>query len=252
MCAEEQFLRGVMKRPVIFLILAAVSVAVVLALRGSQSEVSELDDLLRRLEVWGRDRPVAFALTFFAAYVAVAALALPLAAFSTVCAGALFGFWPGLLIASFASTTGATLAFTATRLLLRDWVTSKLRDRAGAIEAGLTRDGAFYLFSLRLMPVVPFSVVNLVMGLTAMRTRTFFLVSLVGMLPGTAVYVNAGTQLASVHSLVDILSLPLLLSFALLGLLPWIVRFVLIRVARHRRECVAMSLPRIPVEPRND
>ena len=124
----------------------------------------------------------------------------------TLGVGALFGFWPGLLLVSFASSLGATLAFLAARYLLRNWVRDRLGSRARAIDEGLARDGAFYLFTLRLIPVLPFFAINLLMGLTPMRAMTFFGVSQIGMLAGTAVYVNAGTQLAAVDSLSGILS----------------------------------------------
>ena len=154
-------------------------------------------------------------------------MSLPFAVWMTLAAGALFGLWGGIVIVSFASTVGATFAFLASRYLLRDWVRARLGPRAATIDAGLARDGAFYLFTLRLIPVVPFFAVNLLMGLTPIRVLTFYLVSQAGMLAGTAVYVNAGTQLAQLNSLSGIVSPGLLLSFALLGLFPWIARMFL-------------------------
>jgi uncharacterized membrane protein YdjX (TVP38/TMEM64 family) len=132
---------------------------------------------------------------YFLIYVTVTALSLPGAAVMTLAGGALFGFWPALVVVSFASTLGATLAFLVSRFLLRDSVQTKFGDRLRAINQGVEREGAFYLFSLRLVPIFPFFVINLVLGLTPMRTLTFYWVSQIGMLPGTAVYVNAGTQL---------------------------------------------------------
>lgn len=142
----------------------------------------------------------------------------------TLGAGALFGLWQGLLIVSFASSLGATIAFLAARFFLRDWVRARLGQRAEAIDKGLERDGPFYLFTLRLIPAVPFFAVNLLMGLTPMRAVTFYLVSQAGMLAGTAVYVNAGAQTAQLESLSDIASPGLIASFALLGIFPWIAR----------------------------
>lgn len=165
------------------------------------------------------------AITIYALlYVAVTGLSLPGAAVLTLAGGAVFGLLWGTVIVSFASTIGATLAFLASRFLFRDAVKARFGERLKAIDSGIVRDGAFYLFTLRLVPAFPFFVINLLMGLTAIPTRTFYWVSQVGMLPGTLVYVNAGTQLAKIESLSDILSPGLLLSFALLGLFPLLAR----------------------------
>ncbi|OYZ13211.1 MAG: pyridine nucleotide-disulfide oxidoreductase [Sphingomonadales bacterium 28-64-96] len=171
---------------------------------------------------------------YFAAYVALTALSFPGAAIMTLAGGAIFGLVLGLLIVSFASTIGATLAFLVSRYLLRDWVQGKFGERLAAINTGIERDGAFYLFSLRLVPVFPFFVVNLLMGITPIRTLTYFWVSQIGMLLGTAVYVNAGTQLAGISSLRDVASPGLLASFAALGLLPWIGKAVMSALKRRR------------------
>ncbi len=157
---------------------------------------------------------------FFLLYVVVTALSLPGAAVMTLAGGALFGFWPALLVVSFSSTLGATLAFLVSRFLLRDWVQQKFGGRLATINTGIEKEGASYLFSLRLVPLFPFFVINLVMGLTPMPARTFYWVSQIGMLAGTAVYVNAGTQLGQINSLSGILSPGLLISFVLLGLFP--------------------------------
>jgi uncharacterized membrane protein YdjX (TVP38/TMEM64 family) len=166
-------------------------------------------------------RPLAVIFGYFLIYVAVTALSIPGAAIMTLAGGALFGVLAGTLIVSFASTIGATLAFLASRYLFRDWVQTRFGDRLSGVNEGVARDGAFYLFSLRLVPVFPFFAVNLLMGLTPIRTWTYYWVSQIGMLLGTIVYVNAGTQLASIQSLRDIASPVLLASFAALGLLPW-------------------------------
>lgn len=167
------------------------------------------------------------ALVFFLVYVAVTGLSLPGAAVLTLVAGAIFGLWWGVLIVSFASTLGATIAFLVARLLLRDWVQNKFGTKLKAINEGIEREGAFYLFTLRLVPIFPFFVINLVMGLTPIRVLQFFLVSQIGMLAGTFVYVNAGTQLAQIDSLAGILSPALLLSFVLLGLFPLLAKKLL-------------------------
>lgn len=182
-----------------------------------------------------RDRPVATAAGFAALYVAATALSLPVAVWLSLAAGALFGFWQGLALALLASAAGATLACLVARTLARDAVRSRLGTRMAAIEAGLARDGALYLFTLRLIPVVPFFAVNLLMGLTRIRLWTFFWVSLAGMLAGTAIYVNAGTRLARLDSLSGLISGPVLASFAALAAFPWVARAVVRLVQRGRR-----------------
>lgn len=161
-----------------------------------------------------------FVAGYFLLYVTVTALSLPAATLLTLAGGAVFGLGLGLLVVSFASTIGATLACMASRFLLRDWVQGRLGSKLGAINQGVEREGPFYLFSLRLIPVFPFFAINLGMGLTPMPLRTFYWVSQLGMLPGTAVYVNAGTELGKLESLSGILSPGLLISFVLLGLFP--------------------------------
>ena len=232
-----------MKRPIILGLIALAILLLALWLRQQQIDLDALRAGLDRFEAARAARPLLFAGVFFAAYVAVAALSLPLAVWMTLAAGALFGFWWGLLIVSFASTIGATLAFLAARFFLRDWVRARLGARAQAIDKGLQRDGPFYLFTLRLIPVIPFFAVNLLMGLTPIPVLSFYLVSQAGMLAGTAVYVNAGTQLAALESLSGILSPPLLISFALLGLFPWIARMVL-NVIKRRRAYAGWKRPR--------
>jgi len=178
--------------------------------------------------------PVGVMAGFFVIYVAVTAASLPGAAIMTLAAGALFGLVTGTILVSFASTIGATLAFLASRYVLRDWVESKFGARLNAINSGLKRDGPFYLFTIRMIPLIPFFVVNLVMGLTRIRTWTFAWVSQVGMLLGTIVYVNAGTQLARIESTSDLLSPELVGSFVLLGLVPWIAKGIVAAIRRRK------------------
>jgi len=173
---------------------------------------------------------VVAAASYFIAYVAITAFSIPGAAVVTLLGAALFGFWTSLILVSFASTIGATLAFLSSRYLLRDWVQAKFGDKLNAINQGVERDGAFYLFSLRLIPVFPFFLINLLMGLTPIATARFYLVSQLGMLPGTAVYLNAGTQLAQIDSLSGIVSPTVLASFALLGLFPVIAKWVMAKI----------------------
>lgn len=171
---------------------------------------------------------------FFAIYVAVTALSLPGAAILTLAAGALFGLVQGLVIVSFASSVGATLAFLVSRFILRDTVRNKFKEKLKKIDEGVEKQGAFYLFTLRLVPVFPFFLINLLMGLTSLKTWTFYWVSQVGMLAGTAVYVNAGTQLAQIDSLSSIVSPGLIFSFVLLGIFPWIAKAIVAVVNRRR------------------
>lgn len=179
---------------------------------------------------------------YFTVYVLVTALSVPGAAIMTLLGGAVFGLAWGLLLVSFASTAGATLAFLSSRLLLRDYVQKRFGNSLKTINAGIERDGAFYLFTLRMIPVFPFFLINLVMGLTPIRTVTFFWVSQVGMLLGTAVYVNAGVELGQLSSLSGLLNGSLILSFVLLALMPWAGK-VLIALLRRRRLTRAWKRP---------
>ncbi len=186
------------------------------------------------IEAWRAAQPLKAALAFFVAYVAVTGLSLPGAAVMTLVGGAVFGLFWGLLLVSFASSLGATLAFLVSRFLLRDWVQKRFGDRLRAINAGVEKEGGFYLFTLRLVPVFPFFVINLLMGLTPIRTWTFYWVSQIGMLAGTLVYVNAGTQLAKIDSPAGILSPALLGSFVLLGLFPLIAKKIVGTLATRK------------------
>ena len=179
--------------------------------------------------------PVLVPIVFFVLYVVVVALSLPFAAIMGLAAGALFGLWHGALLVSFASTIGATLAFLASRYLLRDFVQRHFGGKLQGINEGMAKDGALYLFMLRLVPVFPFFLINLLMGLTQIRTRTFYWVSQLGMLAGTLVYVNAGTQLARIDSLSGIVSPEVLLSFALLGVFPLIAKRVVQAMQKIRK-----------------
>lgn len=179
-------------------------------------------------------QPALYIAGFFVLYVVITGLSIPGAAIMTLIAGALFGLLLGTIIVSFASTMGATLAFLGSRYVLRDWVQSEFGARLKAIDDGLAKDGAFYLFTLRLIPVFPFFVINLLMGLTRIPTWTFFWVSQLGMLAGTIVFVNAGTQISKIESTAGLLSPTLIGSFVLLALFPWAARGLLVLVNRRR------------------
>ncbi|MEJ2529941.1 MAG: TVP38/TMEM64 family protein, partial [Gammaproteobacteria bacterium] len=179
------------------------------------------------LLAWRAANPVQIALSFFLVYVVVTAVSLPGAAVMTLAMGAIFGLFWGTVLVSFASTLGATLAFLIARFVMRTVVQERFGDRLKPINQGIEKDGAFYLFGLRLVPIFPFFIINLVMGLTPIRTWTFAWVSQIGMLLGTIVYVNAGTQLSQIDSLSGILSPGLILSFIMLGVFPLIAKKIL-------------------------
>lgn len=192
--------------------------------KASQAEIVAAKDANPALYVAG----------FFLLYVAVTGLSIPGAAIMSLVAGALFGVVLGTLIVSFASTMGATLAFLSSRYLLRDWVQGKFGERLRAVDDGLEKDGAFYLFTLRLIPVFPFFVINLLMGLTRIKTGTFFGVSQIGMLPATIVFVNAGTQISRIESTAGLLSPTLIASFVALAFFPWAAKGIVAVVKRSR------------------
>lgn len=179
-------------------------------------------------------RPLAFAAAFFGLYVVATAISLPVAELMTVAAGVLFGLFEGTVLVSFASTLGATLAMLSSRFLFRDWVRRHAGERLQRMDRGVARDGAYYLFSLRLVPAIPFFLINLLAGLIPMKLRTFWWISQIGMLPATLVYVVAGTQLGEVTSLSGLLSPRLIGALVLIALLPWLARGGLALLRRRR------------------
>ena len=195
------------------------------------------------IETYRSAHPGLAAAIYFVLYILITALSLPGAALMTLAGGAVFGLGWGTLLVSFASSAGATLAFLTARFLLRDWVSQRFGQRLQSVDEGIRREGAFYLFTLRLVPVFPFFLVNLLFGLTAMKARTFYWVSQLGMLAGTVVYVNAGTQLARIDSLSGIVSPALLGSFVLLGLFPLIAN-KLVEIVRVNKVYAAWTKPR--------
>ena len=179
-----------------------------------------------------QQNPFLIAGGFFLVYVAFAALSLPAAAILTLAAGAIFGFWTGLILVSFASTIGATLAFLIARYILRDSMEKKFSNQLEKINQGVAKDGWLYCFSARLIPAFPFFVVNAVMALTKLKTLTFYWSSQLGMLPGTAVYVNAGTQISTIGTLGDIASPKIIGSFLLLAIFPFIAKFIMSKIRK--------------------
>ncbi len=212
------------KKAVIILVLAALVSAFFMFDLGDYLTLSYIKHSQAEFAQLYREYPAAVIGTYFLIYIAVTGLSLPGAAILTLLGGGLFGFRVGLVVVSFASSLGAVVACFAARYILRDWVQKKFKDRLAPINEGVEKEGAFYLFTLRLIPVFPFFVINLVMGLTPMRLFTFYWVSQVGMLAGTAVYVNAGKELAKIESAAGILSPGLIISFVILGLFPLAVK----------------------------
>jgi uncharacterized membrane protein YdjX (TVP38/TMEM64 family) len=174
---------------------------------------------------------------YFFIYVLTTSLSLPGASPLGIAGGALFGFWTATIVVSFASTIGATLACLVSRFLLRDWIQNKFGDRVKKVNEGIEKEGAFYLFTLRLIPVFPFWMINLAMGLSKMSLLKFYWVSQIGMLPGTMVFVNAGKELAKIESVKGIFSPSLIISFALIGIFPIVIKklLALYRSGRKKR-----------------
>jgi pyruvate/2-oxoglutarate dehydrogenase complex dihydrolipoamide dehydrogenase (E3) component/uncharacterized membrane protein YdjX (TVP38/TMEM64 family) len=233
----------VLKKIVILAALAALVAAYFIFDLGQYLTLDGIKALAGDVAAFQQRNPLAVIAGFFIAYVLVTAASIPGAAILTLAAGALFGVVGGTVLVSFASTAGATLAFLSSRYVLRDSIEARFGERLKAINAGLERDGPFYLFSLRMIPVFPFFVVNLVMGLTRIRTWTYAWVSQLGMLLGTIVYVNAGTQLAQIDSLSGIASPGVLASFALLGIVPWLAKGI-IGVIKRRKVYAGFTKPK--------
>ncbi|MFY9185026.1 MAG: FAD-dependent oxidoreductase [Limnohabitans sp.] len=222
-------------RQIVLLLLLALAIGAFVALDlGRYLSFEQLKASQASFDQFYAQQPLTVAAVYFGVYVLATALSIPGAVIITLGGGAVFGLWQGLLLVSFASTLGATLAFLASRFVLREWVEARFGQRLADINAGVDKEGAFYLFTLRLIPVVPFFLINLLMGLTRMKTWTYYWVSQLGMLAGTAVYVNAGTQLAQLDSVRGILSPALLGSFVLLGIFPLLARRVVAAVQKRK------------------
>jgi pyruvate/2-oxoglutarate dehydrogenase complex dihydrolipoamide dehydrogenase (E3) component/uncharacterized membrane protein YdjX (TVP38/TMEM64 family) len=222
------------KKLAILAALAALVAAYFVFDLGQYLTLDGIKALAGDLAAFQRDNPLAVLAGFFLAYVAVTAASLPGAAIMTLAAGALFGVVTGTILVSFASTAGATLAFLSSRHVLRDTIEARFGERLKAINAGVERDGAFYLFTLRMIPAFPFFLVNLAMGLTRIRTLTYVWVSQLGMLLGTIIYVNAGTQLAKIDSLAGIASPQVIGAFVLLGIAPWFAKAIIGMIQRRK------------------
>ncbi len=208
---------------------------------GDYLSLSYIKESRDRFQALYDASPVPVIAAYMTLYIVVTSLSLPGATIMTLAGGALFGLVAGTVIVSFASTIGATLACLAARFILKDWVQERVGDKLQTINQGIAKEGAFYLFTLRLMPVLPFWLINLVMGLTGMPLKTFYWVSQVGMLAGTIVYVNAGKELGKIESLSGILSPGLILSFVLLGVFPLIAKKLVSAYKQRKQACTRKS-----------
>jgi len=219
-----------MKKIAFFVIVAIIASAIIYYDLHVLLSLENVKASIDGFRAYQQESPISLAVFFFLIYVLATAIALPGAVILTLLSGALFGLVWGTVLASFASSIGATISFLSSRYLFREVVQSKFSERLKSIDEGMKRDGPIYLFSLRLVPIFPFFLVNLLVGLTTVKTSTFYLVSQVGMLAGTAIYVNAGTQLAGISSLSSILTPGITLSFVLLGVFPLITKFFIGRI----------------------
>src|SRR4030043_1302404 len=224
-----------LKKIVILIVIAVLIVAVKVFHLDQYLTLSYLKESLDKFKALYENHRLMVSAGYFVIYVLTTSLSLPGASPLGIAGGALFGFWTATLVVSFASTIGATLACLVSRYLLRDWIQNKFGDKIAKVNEGIEKEGAFYLFTLRLIPVFPFWMINLAMGLTKMPLSRFYWVSQIGMLPGTMVYVNAGKELAKIESIKGIFSPRLIISFALLGIFPIAVK-KLVAFYRKRKE----------------
>jgi uncharacterized membrane protein YdjX (TVP38/TMEM64 family) len=228
------------KKIVILVIVISLIVAFKVFNLGQYLTLSYLKESLDKFKNLYEKHRVLVIAGYFIIYVLTTSLSLPGASPLGMAGGALFGFWVATLVVSFASTIGATLACFVSRYLLRDWIQRKFSDRIAKVNEGIEKEGAFYLFTLRLIPLFPFWMINLVMGLTKMSLLKFYWVSQVAMLPGTMVYVNAGKELAKIESVKGIFSPSLIISFALIGIFPIAVK-KLVAFYRKRKAKTAVG-----------
>jgi uncharacterized membrane protein YdjX (TVP38/TMEM64 family) len=229
-----------LKKIVILIVIAAIVVAVKVLNLDQYLTLSYLKGSLDKFRTLYENHRLMVIAGYFVIYVLTTSLSLPGASPLGIAGGALFGFWVATIVVSFASTIGATLACSVSRFLLRDWIQRKFNDKIAKVNEGIEKEGAFYLFTLRLMPLFPFWMINLVMGLTKMSLFKFYWVSQIGMLPGTMVFVNAGKELAKIESVKGIFSPSLIISFALIGIFPIAVK-KLVAFYRKRKAKTAVG-----------
>jgi uncharacterized membrane protein YdjX (TVP38/TMEM64 family) len=219
--------KSYIQKIIIVLVIVGLIIAFKVFNLGEYLTLSYIKESQAKFQVLYSENRGAVIAGYMVIYILVTSLSLPGAAIMTLAAGALFGLVVGTIVVSFASTIGATLACFVSRFILRDWIQGKFGEKLKTINEGIEKEGSFYLFTLRLIPIFPFWLINLVMGLTKMPLRTFYWVSQLGMFAGTIVYVNAGKELGKIESLSGILSPTLILSFVLLGLFPIITKKLL-------------------------
>jgi uncharacterized membrane protein YdjX (TVP38/TMEM64 family) len=224
-----------LKKIVVLIVIAAIILAVKVFHLDQYLTLSSLKGSLDQLKALYENHRLMVIAGYFVVYVLTTSLSIPGAAPLGIAGGALFGFWTATLVVSFASSIGATLACFVSRFLLRDWIQNRFSEKIAKVNEGIDKEGAFYLFTLRLIPIFPFWMINLVMGLTKMSLLKFYWVSQIGMLPGTMVFVNAGKELAKIDSIKGILSPSLIISFALIGVFPITVK-KLVSLYRSRRK----------------
>lgn len=218
-------------RKLLFATLVVIFVLMIIFL--PPGSLAALQHYQAQFSVWHHQHPLQTAVAFFAIYVVVTTLSIPGATLLTLLAGSQFGLVQGTVLVALAATCGATLAMLISRYLLRDWVQQRFAAPMSAINRGMEQEGLYYLFALRLTPLFPFFLINLLMGLTPVKTLRYFAVSLVGMLPAIVVYLNAGRELSQLRTLSDILSPGMVVMFILLGLLPLVSRRLVARFRPH-------------------
>ncbi len=223
------------RKNIVLILLALLMAVSFVFLSGQGGDIESIKSLIENFRIWQSENKFIFAVGFFVVYVIAAAFSLPIAIPMVLAAGAIFGFWQGLLIGSFASSLGALIAFFGARYFMKDSVSARFPKISATINHGVKKDGILYLLSLRLVPLFPFFAINLLMGITSMRAGVYYLTSQLGMLPGTATYVFAGTQLGELRSLGDIVSPGLLIAFALLGIVPWIAKLIMNKIQLRKR-----------------
>jgi uncharacterized membrane protein YdjX (TVP38/TMEM64 family) len=230
-----------LKKIVILIVIVGLVVAVKVFNLDQYLTLSYLKESLDKFKALYENHRVMVIAGYFILYVLTTSLSLPGASPLGIVGGALFGFWTATLVVSFASTIGATLACSVSRFFLRDWIQRKFNDKIAKVNEGIEKEGVFYLFTLRLMPLFPFWMINLVMGVTKMSLFKFYWVSQIGMLPGTMVFVNAGKELAKIESLKGILSPGLIISFALIGIFPIMVKKLVALYSSRRKKTAGVA-----------
>lgn len=216
-----------MIRSLVLVLFIALFVVIYISLPPGTLSLETLQNYQGQLKLWQEDHPLATIGLFFLIYFLISALSIPGTRILTILGGALFGLLEGTLLVATAATSGAVIAMLLSRYLLRDWVQRRFSTMMDKVNTGMARNGSYYLFAVRLVPVLPFSVINLLMGLTPFSIIRFALITLIGLLPSIVLYISTGRQLSQIRSMQDVLSPSILLLFVLLGSLPLISRWIL-------------------------